>query len=295
MKINFEKKHLYIIFGILVLLFGSVYVIAQASFTSPVWDAAKQSHGILYTDIITSKSTTTPREVNVEADLVAKSAISLGGVKRTSWPSSGSGSSGGSTEEEKCAITSISKGRAYLNSFKSNLLCPAKTSGENNHFCINPTSYTTFGELIDDWCDISKGPGCTIELGEVMEDNKGMTATGNPGNGPGGYLSEPPGDFRGTIAYRNLIIIPCPSCDSNHGGGADYLQILNPSTGGHSDAIPVSSGDGSVLNTEGCDLREGEQQNAVWSSDGIHNWYLNIGRDGNEQSNRACKITICKR
>jgi len=291
MKVNFEKKHLYIIFGILVLLFSSAYVIAQASFTSPAWTPEKQSHGILYTDIITSKSSTALREVNVEADLIAKGAISLGGVKRTSWSSGGSGT----TTTGSCVVTSISKGRAYLNSFKSNLLCPTKTSGVNNHFCINPTTYTTFGELIDDWCDISKGPGCNIELGEVLEDNKGTTATGGPGNGPGGYLAEPPGDFRGTIAYRNLIIIPCPSCDSNHGGGADYLQILNPSTGSHSAAGPVSSGDGSVLNTEGCDLREGGPQNAVWSSDGIHNWYLDIGRDGDEQSNRACKITICKR
>ena len=92
MKVNFEKKHLYIIFGILVLLFSSAYVIAQASFTSPAWTPEKQSHGILYTDIITSKSSTALREVNVEADLIAKGAISLGGVKRTSWPSGGGGS-----------------------------------------------------------------------------------------------------------------------------------------------------------------------------------------------------------
>ena len=99
MKINFEKKHLYIISGVILLLFSSLYVIAQTSFTSPAWTAEKQSHGVLYTDIITSKSTTDPnRKVTVEAELDAKGGISLGGIKRTTWPTETGSSTGGGRE-----------------------------------------------------------------------------------------------------------------------------------------------------------------------------------------------------
>jgi len=99
MKINFEKKHLYIISGVILLLFSSVYVIAQTSFTSPAWTAEKQSHGVLYTDFITSKSTTDPnRKVTVEAELDAKGGISLGGIKRTTWPTETGSSTGGGRE-----------------------------------------------------------------------------------------------------------------------------------------------------------------------------------------------------
>ena len=91
MQINIKKKYLYIFLSITILLFSSLYVIAQ-TFTTPAWDSSKQSHDVLYTDIITSKSTISPnRKVDFEADLDAKGGIILGGVRKTSWPSGGAG------------------------------------------------------------------------------------------------------------------------------------------------------------------------------------------------------------
>jgi len=91
MQVNIEKKHLYVTLSVLVILFSSLYVIAQ-TFTTPAWDSSKQSHDVLYTNTITSKAST-PRVVKVDGDLevVSGSGITLGGVKQTSWPTGGTG------------------------------------------------------------------------------------------------------------------------------------------------------------------------------------------------------------
>lgn len=99
MQINIEKKHLYIFLSVTIVLFSSL-VIAQ-TFTSPAWDTSKQSHDVLYTNIITSKAST-PRVVKVEGDLeiTSGSGITLGGIKQTSWPTGGTGGTG----DADCAI-----------------------------------------------------------------------------------------------------------------------------------------------------------------------------------------------
>ena len=170
MKINFEKKHLYIISGVILLLFSSVYVIAQTSFTSPAWTAEKQSHGVLYTDIITSKSTTDPnRKVTVEAELDAKGGISLGGIKRTTWPTETGSSTGGGRE---CYTVQRARTEYGIYEYERlHWLCnsPDRSfqsfdySKRFNKICINPTSYNTYDELINDWCNVEKG-GCTVSL-----------------------------------------------------------------------------------------------------------------------------------
>ena len=80
LTLNIEKKHLYILTAFIILI-GVGVVIATG------WNG-QQSHPTLFADIITGRSGST---VTVNDDLIIQNSkgITLGGVRRASWPAAG--------------------------------------------------------------------------------------------------------------------------------------------------------------------------------------------------------------
>ena len=278
MQVNIEKKHLYATLSVLVILFSSLYVIAQ-TFTTPAWDSSKQSHDVLYTNTITSKAST-PRVVKVDGDLevVSGSGITLGGVKQTSWPTPGSPVS---PEAGRCVVTEASKidGGSWI----TNLLCIDNYGNpDKNMYCVNPTSYTTFGELIKDWCNALTGAGCTIELGEVFDAQQYSAGT---------YTSGGADD----VKHYGLYLYPAGTGSlTTSGQSAQFVDLHNGNPYNWWD--PYGGSSVSYPSIKGCEFKEvGPYTFGTdpFTSDGNNNWVLTINQEGSSEV--ACKLTICKK
>src|SRR3989344_3624987 len=278
MQINIGKKHLYIFLSITILLFSSLYVIAQ-TFTSPAWDSTKQSHDILYTNIITSKAST-PRSVTVDADIDVKGGITLGGVKKTSWPTSSGG--GSTSSSDRCTVTSFSKVNAGGSSF-TDKLCPFPSfSPDTNHFCTIPSdifsySATTFADVIKTWCNGRTGAGCSIELGETFDQSRPLNDAISES-----YTDGPAGSVRHFDLYVSTATNGLFDAD---GQNAEFVDTENGDPYSWWDPF---EGGSTQLSVSGCTFKE---ESGVGNN---NNWRLEANGDSSS-AQRACRLTICKK
>ncbi|MBI4159222.1 hypothetical protein HY500_03105 [Candidatus Woesearchaeota archaeon] len=285
MQIHIEKKHLYIFLSITILLFSSLYVIAQ-TFTSPAWDTSKQSHNVLYTNIITSKAAT-PRIVKVEGDLeiTSGSGITLGGVKQTSWPTGGS-----PLPSSRCIVTSFSKSAAITTD--TDTVCNPTPNlvtdpgfGDITNFCVIPSdvfppSTTTFRDVVLTWCNARTGAGCLVELGQTYDvDVYGLSYIDDAISGV--YTSGGAGE----VDHYDLYISASTSTGSFDGDG-QLAQFVDAGNGNPLPAWdPYDQESTNLLATNGCTFRE-EFGNNDWK-------LVSFGDD--LFNDRACRLTICKK
>jgi len=225
--------------------------------------------------------------VNVEADLIAKGAISLGGVKRTSWPSGGSGSVSGS----QCySVQRVKPGSLGV---RENNLCASiyEPDSELRLSCSNPTSHTTYTELINDWCSIEKG-GCTITLFDALGAENG-----------GDYISK-------EVFYYNAFQIASGrdkwyifrSPDS----GDINIATTEPYTGHTSRQYPGTNPEVRVLDvvpnhpqissgSSRCSLSYDDGVNDPYLGGSFNGFYLYMDRrnSGSIEWENGCVLTIC--
>ncbi|MBI2106954.1 hypothetical protein HYT57_03140 [Candidatus Woesearchaeota archaeon] len=277
MQINIEKKHLYIFLSITILLFSSLYVIAQ-TFTSPAWDTSKQSHDVLYTNIITSKAST-PRVVKVEGDLeiTSGSGITLGGVKQTSWPTS-SGST--SPSSERCVVTSFSK--ANTGTSTTDRICPVGIilSPDVNNYCngpqdLFPYTSTKFADVIQAWCNGRTGAGCSIELGEAYDQSRPISDA----------LSEAYIMQSRVKHYDLYVSVTNNGLFDSDGQSAQFIDAENGEAFSLWDPF---DGGSNQLSVNGCSFKE------ETGAGNNNKWLLEANGDSSS-SQRACRLTICKK
>ena len=286
MQINIEKKHLYIFLSITILLFSSLYVIAQ-TFTSPAWDTSKQSHDTLYTNIITSKAST-PRIVKVEGDLeiTSGSGITLGGVKQTSWPTG----SGGTTETGRCIVTFFSKS-AGVSSTNTEKVCNPTPSivsdpgfGDVTNYCVIPSSFqstATFADVVKTWCNARTGAGCSVELGRAYDvDRYGYSSIDNSISGL--YTSGAAGE----VKHYDLYLSTSTSTGSFDADG-QLAQFVDAENGNPLNSWdPFDQSSSSHPDVNGCIFGEIDPDNNVWRL---------IATGDDLINKRACRLTICRK